>query len=763
MQMLKRVVLTIGLSGAIHIVTSAQYLTDKNIREVRRALIKSNPDTFRVNLLLRAADLYSTKLPLSIALQDSALMMATEAGSLSNQLKFEGGTERSYMALAKAEVNTREIKLGEGGDEQTGLEKIRSLENKLVALAAGKGSNKVAEKYIYLTELYNWLPQNFPEKLRLYQLAVDGFEKGGDQKHESEALYALGFSYNVTGNLSKAQECYLKSIATGKKSGRKNLQESYGALGNTYNFLGNYTLALQYELEGMRIAEAEKDSSAMPGILHLYLGLTYEAMQNEDEKALKHYSTAMGVFEKFMETNLSDFGNASSNVAKMMMYKDPAAAIVLMKNILNKYPQLTSDQSYEGFLMRLMQCHMHLKECSKGQQYCDQLITIAEKGSPFADQLYISVIQFLVTSKQYSKAKKYLPLFRDIVAEKKALTSLKEAYFYWYKVDSAEGNYLAALNHHLQYTSITDSLFNETKTKEFAQLNVQYETEKKDRDIQLKEKSIDLLNKERLLQQVAISRSTNTRNIIIGGAAMLLLLLAIIYSRYVVKQKANRQINDKNLVLQQMVNEKEWLLKEVHHRVKNNLQTVVSLLESQSAYLQSDALLAIQDSQNRVHAMSLVHQKLYQAENVTSINMAAYLPELVNYLIDSFNARHIHFKLDIEQVELDVSQAIPVGLIVNEAITNAIKYAFPGERSSKQISILMKQSADKKIVLTVSDNGIGLPVGFDMNRNGGLGLRLMQGLTEDIDGQFAVIQENETLISVSFTPNILLHKATQLI
>lgn len=759
--MLNRILIPIVLLGGCTTIAYPQHSTSKGIQELQAALNKSTPDTFRVNLLLQAANYYTGKIPASVAAQDSAAVLATEAETLSNHLKFTPGAERSCIALAKACIAAREIKLGQGEDEQTGLIKLHSIENKLVAMGSAKGSNKAGEIYSALAGIYNWIPPNFSEKRRLYQLAVEAFQKGGDKKQESETWYYLGFSHNVTGNLPGAQECYLQSISTGKIAGRKDLQEAYGALGNTYNFQGDYKLALQYELEGMKIAEAEKDTSQTPGIINLYLGLTYEAMQDEDEKALKHYSSAMAVFEKFITTNLSDFGNASSNTAKMIMNKDPAAALVFIKNILQRYPQLVSDPSYDGFLMRLMQCHMHLKQYNKGQPYCDRLLSIAAKSPPIVQRiLYTSTIQFLVFSKQYHKARKYLPLLQQIVQESNEMTYMKEAELYWHQVDSAQGKYQSALQHFMRYKAITDSLFNETKAKEIAQLNIQYETEKKDRDIQLKEKSITLLTKEKLLQQATISKAAITRNIIIGGAVMLLLLLALLYNRYQLKQKANRDINDKNLALQQMVNEKEWLLKEVHHRVKNNLQTVVSLLESQSAYLHSDALLAIQDSQNRVHAMSLVHQKLYQAENVTSINMAVYLPELVNYLRDGFNAGHIHFKLQVAPVELDVSQAIPVGLIVNEAITNAIKYAFPGERNGNRITIFMEQLEDKKVELTVSDNGIGLPEAFDMNRNGGLGLRLMKGLTEDINGQFTVKAENETIISVSFTPNILLHKAT---
>ncbi|HJY13883.1 MAG TPA: sensor histidine kinase, partial [Flavobacterium sp.] len=149
-------------------------------------------------------------------------------------------------------------------------------------------------------------------------------------------------------------------------------------------------------------------------------------------------------------------------------------------------------------------------------------------------------------------------------------------------------------------------------------------------------------------------------------------------------------------------------MKEIHHRVKNNLQTVISLLNSQSAYLDNDmALSAIKNSQHRIHSMSLIHQKLYNAENISTINMPNYIKELVEYLKESFNTgQRIRFEINVAPLELDVAQAVPLGLILNEAITNSIKYAFPDDRNG-MVYIKLESTADKRYLLAISDNGIG--------------------------------------------------------
>jgi two-component sensor histidine kinase len=177
----------------------------------------------------------------------------------------------------------------------------------------------------------------------------------------------------------------------------------------------------------------------------------------------------------------------------------------------------------------------------------------------------------------------------------------------------------------------------------------------------------------------------------------------------------------------------------------------MSLLNSQSAYIDNEpALTAIHDSQHRVHAISLIHQKLYGSENVSSIDMSFYIRELVSYLRDSFNiGPGIRFELNIEPLELDVSQAVPLGLILNEAITNSIKYAFPDGREGI-ISVSLSNTDLHNYLLTISDNGIGMPVQVKYKKPSSLGMSLMTGLSEDLDGNFSIESKNGTTIRVSF-------------
>ncbi len=241
--------------------------------------------------------------------------------------------------------------------------------------------------------------------------------------------------------------------------------------------------------------------------------------------------------------------------------------------------------------------------------------------------------------------------------------------------------------------------------------------------------------------------------IIISIFMLLLMILVFVIFRQNAKMKVQQKmINQKNSSLHHLVEEKEWLLKEIHHRVKNNLHTINSLLESQSLYLDGAALTAIKISQHRVYAMSLIHQKLYQPENnLTGINMPAYLHELVSYLAESFDTgKRIQFKLDLEPLDLDISFAVPLGLILNEAITNAVKYAFPYNKPGV-IIISIKSTSAYHYKFTVADDGIGLPKDFDPAKVNALGMKLMKGLSVDIAANFTVESVKGTSISIDFS------------
>lgn len=197
--------------------------------------------------------------------------------------------------------------------------------------------------------------------------------------------------------------------------------------------------------------------------------------------------------------------------------------------------------------------------------------------------------------------------------------------------------------------------------------------------------------------------------------------------------------------------EKELLLKEIHHRVKNNLQIISSLLNLQSSYIKDKKSLEIfRESQNRVKSMALIHEELYKTANLSQIDFKKYVENLINYLYQSYRlaSRMVEFRIETENISLDIETAIPLGLIINELVSNSLKYAFKTDHGGK-VFISLK-SIDTMYELIVADNGIGLPQNFDFKNTNTLGTQLVVSLTEQIDGTINIDNSDGAKFIIKF-------------
>jgi PAS domain S-box-containing protein len=217
-----------------------------------------------------------------------------------------------------------------------------------------------------------------------------------------------------------------------------------------------------------------------------------------------------------------------------------------------------------------------------------------------------------------------------------------------------------------------------------------------------------------------------------------------------------RDITDQKRADEQLrasLEEKTILLKEVHHRVKNNLQIISSLLELQSDFIaDEESRKFIRESRSRIASMALVHEKLYQSESVASINLGDYIESLTHYLFSTFvkDTERIGLTVDVEDVPLAIDEAIPCGLVVNELVSNAFKHAFPQDEQG-EIAVRCRCEEDGMITLTVSDNGVGLPPGFDMGNSESLGLQLVTMLVKQLRGSIRLdTEKGGTTVMVSF-------------
>jgi PAS domain S-box-containing protein len=201
--------------------------------------------------------------------------------------------------------------------------------------------------------------------------------------------------------------------------------------------------------------------------------------------------------------------------------------------------------------------------------------------------------------------------------------------------------------------------------------------------------------------------------------------------------------------------EKEVLLKEVHHRVKNNLQIISTLLELQTESIHDDqALKSFRDSQDRLKAMALIHERLYQSRDLASIDFAEYVNNLAGFLFHSYvqDPEQISLRIDVGDAVLDIDEAIPCGLIINELMTNCLKHAFPEGRKG-EIAIVCHVGSNGQVALEVADTGIGLPAGLDLRTAGSLGLQIVEMLVRQLRGSVEMRNCNGASFLISFTSN----------
>lgn len=219
---------------------------------------------------------------------------------------------------------------------------------------------------------------------------------------------------------------------------------------------------------------------------------------------------------------------------------------------------------------------------------------------------------------------------------------------------------------------------------------------------------------------------------------------AYYYSLAIQKIRDRQQIKNS-------LKEKETLLKEIHHRVKNNLQIISSLLDLQEVYVDDDptAVNVLKESQNRVLSMAMIHEMIYQSEDLSHINFSDYIRNLVSNLFHSYGAEsNINSEIDVDEIHLNIETSVPLGLLISELISNSLKYAFPTNKTG-EISVKLSNKG-QKFKLIISDDGVGIPEEIDFNTESTLGLRLVNSLVNQLNGTIQLNRTNGTKYTITF-------------
>jgi two-component sensor histidine kinase len=632
--------------------------------------------------------------------------------------------------------------------DQGDIPKSQSYFSQAVALCRKSGD----KKSLLLSLLYqaNGLPIGTLQKETYFQEALTISKENKWPMLQYWIMHHSILEHFRTNPLVVEKEM-LEALALEKEIGYLHNQYSYTNLSYVRGLNGDAMQGIRYADLAVKSMEATKDT-AFSSLICMRMSQMY-GNGEKPEMAFKWSERAFSV-PLTRETQIIWYKSFLDRLTLIRRMQSPQEALKLIEQFNREHP---AETVYNKMMLTIQTACAYEESgnMQKALEYYLQFIAIAEKFPPqfvYAETLtsYNAVARFYLKAGNFALARKYSSLTLEHPIGKMSAPDLARTYNLLYRIDSSTGDYLSALKNMHQYMYYRDSVFSISQRKAMDGLIIRYETQKKDQDIRI-------LKQDSQLQKAKLSRSAIIGKITLGGIALLLIIVGLLYNQYRIKRKASQDALARNEALQQLVEEKEWLLREVHHRVKNNLQTIVSLLESQSAYLQNEALLAIQESQNRIYAMSLIHQKLYHDENVSSVNMSVYLPELVQYLRLSYNVKNnVLFNVQVHDVELDVSQAIPLGLIVNEAVTNAIKYAFPVPQTGNSISITLLTN-NERAQLTITDNGVGIAEDILKGNVRGLGLKLIRGLANDIEGELLLTNNGGASITISFEISQPLH------
>jgi two-component sensor histidine kinase/Tfp pilus assembly protein PilF len=525
-----------------------------------------------------------------------------------------------------------------------------------------------------------------------YNAAIKIFKSLGDFKGIASAKNNLGLVYTEIGDYEKATNAFIESVDLFKKIGDTlNIAEVYLNLGelnvkinNESNALNYFKLARKnYRLVNSSLGEA----FVLSGMGDL------KDKNNELDSALYFYKKS---------------ALAWKNVNRLKEY---AIECLKIGSVYDKKGQLRNAIDYYN---------ISANNFSK----VNYLYGLA--------QSYVSLAKIYLKRNEFALASKFS---RDALRLSKVINSRStqaQAYKCLYLIEKSKSNFDSSLVYFERYGQLKDSLLNESINKNIADIQAKYQ-------LLVNQRQIESLRDSTRISKLIIEKSKlekiqqeRLKWVLIAGVVISIVFILLIYYRY----KTKKQLSTK---LFNALTEREILLKELHHRVKNNLQIISSLLNLQSEKTKNaEAKDVLNVSKDRIMSMVMIHEKLYRSENFKSINLRDYVNELVENLSFStdLDKKKIKVEVEIEKIILDINKLIPCGLIINELLTNSVKHAFKGREEG--IILIEGKSLNGKCILSVSDNGVGLPDGYNPDNSKSLGLRLITGLIKQINGVFEI-------------------------
>lgn len=539
---------------------------------------------------------------------------------------------------------------------------------------------------------------NYTTALDYYFINHGYFSRKKDSMNMAKAGHYIGTLSGFTGKNIRSQKFLLEVAEVYKKYGSPRQRASINSsLAGHYFDMEQYEKAAEKYLETLAFYKEENDTSGLAA-MHGNLGYLYTEM-GEYEKAEMHLLEDRKFNDYFPTKREAGFNYDfmgylyQKQGRKQEAYQEYIQALEIRKEAASTYNLCESLNSVGSILV-------DLERYDEAIPYLNQVFTYEDHESAYQEQ----------TAHEF----------------------LSQAY-------EGKGDYKNALVHYKSFTEIVDSVASKEKFDILAEKDAAYKKQEQDAEIAL-------LNKKK---EVSDAKLNQSRTMLIASLLGLLLLGGFAF--YAVR--ANQKIKAKNEVIRKALEEKELLMREIHHRVKNNLQTISSLLNLQSRYIKDEhALEAIQKGRNRVQSMAILHKSLYSEDDLTSVDMQQYFANLAKSIFNSYKLREDQIKLNIEanDIKLDIDSVIPIGLIINELITNSLKHAFTESKElHAEIGVKLRESSDA-YELIVSDNGKGVSDEIlAREQEESFGQRMIRAFAQKLRATINVNNQNGTEVCIS--------------
>ncbi|MDO9577401.1 MAG: tetratricopeptide repeat protein [Candidatus Cloacimonadales bacterium] len=634
---------------------------------------------------------------------------------------------------------------------------------------AQKYKNKDEEaKAADLIGIYYRKKRDYPASLSYFQKSLEIRKILGDQEAIGKALFAISHVYNFQGDFNKALDTYFESLDIFYPlNNGYYISSIYNDIGICYNRLGDYQDALEYYYKALDLKEDLLKSGEEAN--KIKIESTLNNIGNVHLR-LGEFDKALEIFLKFLEGENDDIIQSKllNNIG--IAYQemgDLEKALFYYQRALSLNRKLDLKDKIAASLNNIGYIYDMQKDWNTTLAYYQQALTLKEE---IGDQFGIAngqknVGSIFLEMKQYNTALSYLRKSIELAENIGAQEILKDNYKYLSRLFHEQNNYKTAFECEQKYSAIKDSLFHESMAEKLAAIETNYMIVKA-------EKEKEILIKDNLLYKFDIQK-VNLEKLRSYILVLLLLLLSMIITfayyqkrainKILQKSKANLEIEVEHrtielaktntdllneieerkkaeIIITDSLKEKEVMLREIHHRVKNNLQIISSILNLQTYDEIDDKSLSIlENTRNRVYSMSLIHEKLYMERNLAQIEFKDYISGLLNYLLGNyqFDSKRIDVKLEIKKVFLNLDTAIPCGLLINEIFTNSIKHAF---QNMEEGLVTIQMFKDKKnyFNLIIGDNGNIIHSEEELINHKSIGMQLIKLLAKQINSELII-------------------------